>query len=316
MPVPATAIIIGGGIAGPAAAIALQEIGISCTIYELRQEPATIGGAIGISPNAVRVLDHWGLFEKIANTGHLFDKIELFSISSGKSLGSLPFGGKERLGYDSIRVGRSELQKLLLEAALVAGAKVKCGKRLVDVKEGQDSITALFEDGDSAAGDILLGCDGIHSNARAKYVEPSRSPTYTGISSAYGFVPVHKITAPIHFNQAGVNSSRQGSLLTTYCDKEKKTIFLAAVMEVKEEAEQDGWRARGKVAEEARKDLLKRFETPRIPAIEEMTKGIDELYFYPVFTLSNEGQWFKGRAILIGDAAHAVSLPFLSKIWI
>jgi salicylate hydroxylase len=308
MSTPKSAIIIGGGIAGPAAAIALQEIGIACTIYELRPAPATIGGAIGLSPNAMRVLDHWGLYETIAETGYSYERIDMFSILSGRLLGSLPFGGKERFGYDSMRCKRSDLQRLLLEKALGAGTVIRYGKRLVDVKEGEDSITALFEDGDEAVGDILLGCDGIHSNVRVKYVDPSRSATYTGISSAYGFVPVSKITAPIHFNEPGMNMSRQGSLLTTYSDAEKKTVFLAAVMEVKDPAGKDGWLTRGRVQEAARNDLLKRFETPNLPCIAEMTRGIDELYFYPVYTLSNAGRWFQGRAILIGDAAHAVSI--------
>jgi 2-polyprenyl-6-methoxyphenol hydroxylase-like FAD-dependent oxidoreductase len=314
-----SAIIIGGGVAGPATAIALQKIGIQCTIYELRPSPATIGGAIGLSPNAVRVLDNWGLYDEIAKIGFSYEKIEMFSLSSGKLLGQLPFGGKERFGYDSLRVGRSELQILMLRAAVDAGAEVKYGKRLVSVEEREESVIAHFEDGDKAEGDLLLGCDGIHSALRVKYVEPSRVPTYTGISSAYGFVPVGKITAPIHFQEPALNMSHQGSLLTTYCDSEKKKIFLAAVMEVKDQSGHDGWRARGRVAEDARSDLLKRFETSNIPSIAQMTQGIDELFFYPVFTLSNGGQWFKGRAILIGDAAHAVStiqpriLPLLTE---
>lgn len=302
-----TAIIIGGGIAGPAAAVALQKIGIQCIIYELRPAPATIGGAIGLSPNAVRVLDHWGLYEELAKLGFSHENIEMFSLSSGKLLGQLPLGGKERFGYDALRVGRSELQALMLRAAVEAGAEVRNKKKLVEVEEKDELIIARFEDGDEAVGDLLLGCDGIYSAVRAKYVEPSRSPIYTSISSAYGFVPVTKITVPIHFQEAALNMSHQGSLLTTYCDNEKTTIYLAAVMEVKEQSGQDGWRARGKVADEARSDLLKRFEARNILSIAEMTNGIDELYFYPVFTLSNGGQWFKGRAILLGDAAHAVS---------
>jgi salicylate hydroxylase len=312
-----TAIIIGGGIAGPALAIALQNIGISCTIYELRQGPATIGGAIGLSPNAVRILDHWGLYEKVVEDGFEFEMMEMFSLSSGKPLGQLPLGGKERFGYDALRVGREDLQKLMLNAAVEAGAILRFGKKFVGAKESEEGITALFEDGDEVLADLLFGCDGIHSNVRTKYVEPERTPTYTGVSSMYGFTPVSKITAPIHFGGAALNMGHQGSLLTTYCDSKKENIFLAAVMEVKEQDERDGWRARGRVAEEARNDLLKRFETGSIPGIAEMTRGMDEVYFYPVFTLSNGGQWFKGRAILIGDAAHAVRpASSLSGTWI
>jgi 2-polyprenyl-6-methoxyphenol hydroxylase-like FAD-dependent oxidoreductase len=84
-------------------------------------------------------------------------------------------------------------------------------------------------------------------------------------------------------------------------------MFFAAVMEVKEEQGKDGWRVRGKVADEARRDLLRRFESEKLPYMEQMAKATDDLYFFPVFTLDNRGQWSHGRALLIGDAAHAVS---------
>ena len=67
-------------------------------------------------------------------------------------------------------------------------------------------------------------------------------------------------------------------------------------MEVPEQQGQDGWRARGKLAEDAREELLRRFESPKFPCIKQMTNAIDDLYFFPVFTLDNAGVWFRGRA--------------------
>lgn len=218
----------------------------------------------------------------------------------------------------------------MLDAAVQAGATVVYGKKLVAVREddgeatddyededdkalpgaGNGGVVARFEDGTEARGDVLFGCDGIHSAVRTSYVEAARQPTYTGISSACGYAAADKVTSPVHFTEMGMNMSGRGSLLTTYSDREKKSVFLAAVMEVEEEG-RDGWQARGKVVDEARGELLRRFESPSLPCVGEMMAAVEELFYYPVFTLSNGGTWYKGRAMLVGDAAHAVC-PFLN----
>jgi 2-polyprenyl-6-methoxyphenol hydroxylase-like FAD-dependent oxidoreductase len=64
--------------------------------------------------------------------------------------------------------------------------------------------------------------------------------------------------------------------------------------------------ARGRVAEEARRELLRRFDSNKLPCLKEMTSNTEDLFFYPVFTLPKHGLWFRGRVLLIGDASHAV----------
>jgi salicylate hydroxylase len=304
-----TAIIIGGGVAGPALALCLARVGVTCTIYELRDSPATIGGAINLTPNALRFLDYVGLLSKASKLGCPTEVIELFSIASGKKLGDLPFGSVEKNGYSSLRIGRTDLQKMMLEAVRDAGVDVFFGKKLIGVEDDSDKdhITALFEDGTSATGDVLFGCDGIHSPVRSTYVEPARKPSYTGVSSAYGFAPTSAVTLPIHFTNTSINSSCNGSLLLTYCNSEKTSIYVAAVMEVAEQHGEDGWRLRGVVEEETRNHLLRRFESQKLPCIKEITSSTEDLFFYPVFTLGRGGSWHRGRALLIGDAVHAVS---------
>jgi len=313
-----TAIIIGGGIAGPLTALALSEIGISCTIYELRDRPATIGGAINLTPNALRILDHFGLLQRALEFGCPCEKIEIFSVATGQKLGDLQMGSTEQYGYNSLRICRKDLQQLLLDAVGKAGVEVHYNKKLVGVKEPEGPeekfITAIFEDGTSVTGDLLLGCDGIHSAVRSKFVEPSRVPIYTGISSAYGILPTSAITEPIPFESTALNTSCNGSVITSYCNAEKTSIFFAAVLEVSEQQDADGWRVRGKVVDETRTALLRNFESAKLPCISQMTNAVEDLFFYPVFTLDNEGRWYHGPALLIGDAAHAVSFPTLFHI--
>jgi len=89
------AIIIGGGIAGPASALALSKIGITSTIYEPREGAVTIGGAINLTHNVLRVL------EKAMGCGCSCEKIEMFSVATRISLGN--FIAKIH-GYSSLRI--------------------------------------------------------------------------------------------------------------------------------------------------------------------------------------------------------------------
>jgi salicylate hydroxylase len=264
-----------------------------------------------LAPNALRILDHFGLLQGASEYGCPYEKVEIFSSATGLKLGQFQFGSVEQHGYGSLRILRKDLQQLLLDAIGETDVKVHYNKRLVGVKEseglGGEFITAIFEDGTSATGDILLGCDGIHSAVRSKFVEPSRVPTYTGISRVYGILPTSAITEPIPFEATAFNLSGNGPLVTGYCNPKKTTMFFVAATEVKEPQDPYGWCVCGKFTGDTRKAFLCDSESAKLPYISQMTNTANDPFFYPTFTLSQEGRWYRGRALLLGDAAHAVS---------
>ena len=299
-------LIIGAGASGLASALALHALNIPCTVYELRATPSTIGGAINLTPNALRCLDHLGVLQHLQGKGCTTRSIELFSALSGLKIGELSFRNIDKIQYHALRIPRANLLQGLLEAVERTSVKVEYGKKLVGLTESEAWVEATFEDGSVAKGDILLGCDGIHSITRKKLVDPARAPVYSNTAAAYGMVPMSSISSPAHFEDACVNTSRRGSLLTAFCDADRQTMYFAAVMEIKSELDHEGWKAQGNDQEMTRKEILSRFGGLKKPFLSEMVEKVEDLFFYPVYVLPPRGQWSSKRAMLLGDAAHAV----------
>jgi 2-polyprenyl-6-methoxyphenol hydroxylase-like FAD-dependent oxidoreductase len=311
--------IIGGGICGMASAIALskalhQKKDVKITVFELRDEPSALGGAVGLTPSAMRHLDHIGVLRSLneRKLGTEVEKIEIFSTHSGSNLMNLDFvdgQGKGIGGYKGRRVMRRDLLLAMTDAARdMPNVTLEYGKKVAAMENSERSqkVKVLFEGGANREADLVLGCDGIHSNTRMKFVEPERVPVYTGICTAQGYARTSDVHSEIHFKDTGLNMSRRGSLLTTYYTRERDEIYLAAVMEVSETLSRDGWKAKGEDQEGTKRDMMDRFGAEMIPAVRDMIAGSGEWFFYPVYKLENGGKWHRDSVMLLGDAAHAV----------
>ncbi|KAL2818156.1 hypothetical protein BDW59DRAFT_129229 [Aspergillus cavernicola] len=190
-------LIVGAGIAGIASALALahelkpHEPNLQITIFERHDVLSTSGGAINLTPAAQRHLDRLGVLSKLdrqgADGGADVNEIELFSSRSGRSLGSIDFtdgNGNGVNGYKGRRVMRIVLSLAMLSVVeRHPNIRILYGKKLARVTESHDDQTILhFEDKTSAAGDLVLGCDGVHSALRTTYVDSDRPSEYTGLS--------------------------------------------------------------------------------------------------------------------------------------
>ncbi|PUU72187.1 hypothetical protein B9Z19DRAFT_1097874 [Tuber borchii] len=233
--------------------------------------------------------------------------MQMFSASTGKALGTLTFGDKSRHGYESLRVPRRELQNVLLERARGLGVEVVFGKKLVEVVEQENGVIAKFEgEEEGVTGDLLLGCDGIHSVVRSRLVQSDRLPVYTGVAASYGIVKKAALTAPLPFDRTGFFNGRCGSIIVSYCDAAMTEIYWAAVMEVQKEESRDGWRTVGEDKDAVKRDALKRFEGSPVGCIKELIEESEDIYLYPVWKLEHGGNWHSKRCVLLGDAAHAM----------
>ncbi|KAJ0423146.1 hypothetical protein BJY00DRAFT_321866 [Aspergillus carlsbadensis] len=333
-------IIIGGGICGLATAISLSQkfaqtspavdLDLSITVYELRDAPSALGGPVNLTPKALRCLDKLGVLAKLCErkAGCPVDAIQLFSMRTGAEIATIDYNGPDGTGfggYKGWRVMRCDLLNAMVDVAAGSrGVDIRFGKRLTGIREEEEEeeeqetgegrgekrkVRVDFADGTSAVGDVVLGCDGIHSAARSLLVEPDRQPYYSGIANAYGFVnrgDVLREGERRFFNDSAVIMSRYGSTLITFCDHDRSLIYVVLLMQMAEAKSREGWKSAAQDQEAIRSEGLRRTRNSAIPKLGDMMDQVDEWTLYPVYLLPPNGVWHMDRVLLLGDAAHAM----------
>ena len=178
-----TALVVGGGIGGMAAAVALQRVGWRVSLLERAPEFTEVGAGVQLGPNVTRVLRAWGLDEAVACVAAFPDRITARSALSGADLGTLPLGARclERYGAPYASIHRADLHRLLWHAARDrAGVTLRNEQwveQLSDDETGPVSITTV--DGHAEHGDALVGADGVWSRVRQLVLNDGK-PRTTG----------------------------------------------------------------------------------------------------------------------------------------
>lgn len=165
--------IIGGGIGGLAAALALGREGFEPTVYERAPALLEVGAAIAVWPNAFRVLERLGLGEVVlARAGRL--RSVRWLGRDGRLYNHFTF---PETGAPAVALHRADLQGALL-GSLPPGS-VRLGKTFAGFDEEGEEVRARFEDGTEVTCDLLVGADGLHSRVRAQLLDDGE-PVYRG----------------------------------------------------------------------------------------------------------------------------------------
>jgi 2-polyprenyl-6-methoxyphenol hydroxylase-like FAD-dependent oxidoreductase len=300
-------LILGGGIAGVAAALAITKHNkIPVRIFEIRPELSTIGGAVNLTPNALRYLEHLGVLDQILETTAEVPRIDLYALRTGKKISQIDYDDTEKFKFRARRVLRSLLLDSLHAGLKQAGVEIEFAKKATNISSTESGVEVVFSDGTRAKGDILLGCDGIHSFVRSAFVEPDRKPVYSGIATAYGMVDADKLSGRLPFETTAMYSGRKGSILMSYYDKQKTKLYSGVVMETAEAGSREGWKLKGEDRNSVKENISDRFGSCPDPLIGELVRETEEWFLYPVYKLTPRGKWQKQRCILLGDAAHAM----------
>jgi 2-polyprenyl-6-methoxyphenol hydroxylase-like FAD-dependent oxidoreductase len=180
-----SALVIGGGIAGPTTAAALAAAGIEATVCEAYPAASNgIGSALALAPNGVAALDLIGAGDRVRSAALPITATEM-SVGD-RVLGALP----QVRDVEPLRmVDRGDLHRILHDVAAAAGVRFAYDRRLVGVHEEPDAVTARFADGSTATADILIGADGVRSTVRG-IIDPQAPPAgYTGLLGFGAEVP-------------------------------------------------------------------------------------------------------------------------------
>jgi 2-polyprenyl-6-methoxyphenol hydroxylase-like FAD-dependent oxidoreductase len=180
--------IIGGGLAGPVLALCLQKHGIRAAVYETRSKGYQRGGNIALAPNALRVMDHIGIYDQLRTSGYNYEELA-FTNGAGHVLGKSLNGSQKEYNFPALRIHRAVVREELTRAVERQGIEVYWGaKKCVGVKEEHENgATVLFEGGEVVAAEFVVGTDGIHSRIRP-FIDPHTEPQFSGLMGVMGTV--------------------------------------------------------------------------------------------------------------------------------
>ena len=299
------AIIIGCGIAGPALAIMLKRTGIDCEIYESVEKLSDFG-LISMSSNAIRVLKILGIYDKVRE-----DDTEgaFFYKNDGKLFFTLDVRDELKKYHNEggFITRRSYLLQALSQKTISDGVQIHFGKKLTDIKEANEKVTAVFEDGTQTEGDFLVGCDGPFSKTRNIVLPDSPLPKYTG-------------TVWIGNN---VSDSVEYNLLPNafHMTFGKKAYFGSAIFQDKKAVWWTNFPYPEKKLKEEFKMISSKEWTHRLleihkddhRLIQDLIKSDKNEYVkIPLYDIPHLTKWYKNLVCLIGDAAHATS-PYIGQ---
>ena len=175
-------LIVGGGIGGLTAAVALRKAGCDVQILERAEEISAVGAGIALQTNAMMAPARIGVAEDISAAGvHI--RSGRISSWSGSVIRELDFSDAPVFG---VGIHRAALQRILSQHA--GSENVRTGAALVSYRLVGDRVVVVLESGDEVAGDLLVGADGIHSTVRAQHLDDG-SPQCSGYTCWRGVTP-------------------------------------------------------------------------------------------------------------------------------
>jgi len=298
--------VIGGGIGGLTAALALLKCGIDVEVYEQSSMLKEVGAGVQIGSNGTRVLYALGLQDALSRVQVVPARREIRHWRTGETWNWFELGATsaERFGTPHLMLHRGDLLGILAEA--VQGLKadaVALGKKCVAVDQTMDYAEVRFADGDVRKFAFVIGADGIHSQVRACLFGADR-PEFTGCVAWRGLVPMERL--PHHIaRMVGTNwLGPHGHVLHYPVRRGEIMNFISIV-------ERGDWQAESWTIEGTKGELANDFRGWHSD-VHTLIEGLNTPYKWALMVRGAMDRWTQARITLLGDACHP-TLPFLGQ---
>ena len=301
-------LIVGAGIGGLAAALALQRSGQRVAVYESTTELGDVGAGLTVGSNGTIVLQHLGLGPVIEEFGCVPACGAVLDYRDGQTLVTIPHGEQttRRFGAPYCQIHRADLHAGLIAAVRANDADcIRLDAPLTRFVQSDHEIFANFADGTSAAGDLLIGCDGIRSTVRASLFGMD-APEFTGYAAWRGVVSMEDLRDARVEPDTAVYTG-PGRYITRYKIRGGAFVNYVATARTDSWAE-EGWSVPSTV------DAVCEAFADFCPDVRHLLAATppESCYRWGIFDRQPLSGWSVGRATLLGDAAHPIT-PFLGQ---
>lgn len=296
-------IIVGGGIGGICAALALREHGIDSVVLEQAKALKEVGAGVQIAANGALVLRRLGLEKGLDAMSVKPLSLEYRDMESGKPMVSWPVGPKsaELYGAPLYNVHRADLIDML--AGALPAECIQFNARCAAMGQSENGAWVRLESGELIQGDAIVGADGIHSVVRETLYGPAEA-SFANLLVWRALIPAERMQAGDYEERGNYWVGPGRSIVSYWVRPGKLYSFLASVPAT--EVHRESWADSGDV-----NDLMRSFHGAE-PRVQRMLEAIDSAFITGMYYRDPLARWTEGRITLMGDSAHAM-VPYLAQ---
>ena len=295
--------VIGGGIGGLSAAVALRQAGFAVDVYEQAPELNEVGGGINMGPNAARILYRLGLGDGLDREAVRPLATHQRRWQDGRTLQRAVLNPlcEQLYGAPHITIHRADL--LAVIASAFPAEHIHLGHRLVGLAERGDGAEAWFENGAHIRADVVVGADGIHSAARAALFG-DEEPCFAGCVAYRGLVPVERV-ADLGLELGSQSWVGPGAHLVHYFVSRGRLLNFVGW------TEHDTWNREDWTDRATVERALAAFEGWH-PQVRHIIAAAETCFIWALFDRDPLEHWSVGYTTLLGDACHPM-YPFMGQ---